>query len=182
MAEQKKSNTYLILGVIGAGVTGILCICLGAMLVINANIVLDTSLLPITQTTASSLSLRDALEQEVSDDRLELIARLGWPDSFTMSILNIDGAEVRCETWRYNQFDTRVDFVDGEIAWTMEIETAPAGTIFPVWYYPLDFESGMTTADAARMVEISSPTGQKPSSIDLSSAADIDLLGGVVME
>jgi hypothetical protein len=98
-----------------------------------------------------------------------------------MSILSIDGAEVRCETWRYNQFGTRVDFVDGEIAWTMEIETAPAGTIFPAWYYPLDFESGMTTADAARMVEISSPTGQKPLSIDLSSAADMDLQGGVVM-
>ena len=154
--------------------------CVGVILAINASSVPNTSAPPITQATAPSLSLQEALAQEISDDRLELIARLGWPDSFTISILNVDGTEVRCETWRYNQFGTRVDFVDGEIAWTMEIEKAPAGTIFPAWYYPLDFESGMSATDAARMAEISAPSGQKPVSIDLSSAGQ-DLQGGVVI-
>ncbi|MBE0697678.1 MAG: hypothetical protein IH586_12220 [Anaerolineaceae bacterium] len=176
LPEKKKSNTCLILAVIGAGLATMICICVGAVLVINAG----SFSKPSPTSTSQSLSLDEALAQETSDDRLELIARLGWPDSFTITIQTIEGVEVRCETWRYYQYATRVDFVDGEIAWTMEIDPAPEGAIFPAWYYPLDFENGMSPADAARMAAISAPTGEETQTIDLSSAGE-DLQDAVIM-
>ncbi len=118
-----------------------------------------------------------ALAAAVVDDRLEVLATLGRPDAFDISFVAVEGGQVRMESWRYYQYATRVDFVDGEAVWTMEIEPAPDGTLFAAWYDPLAFEAGMTGAEAAEVIAAASPAGAAPERIDL-AAGNEDLTGG----
>ena len=104
-------------------------------------------------------------------------ATLGRPDAFDISFVAVEGGQVRMESWRYYQFGTRVDFVDGEAVWTMEIEPAPAGTLFAAWYDPTDFEAGMSGAEASRVIAAASPAGAAPERIDLAEGGE-DLAGG----
>jgi hypothetical protein len=130
--------------------------------------------------TAVDLELQEALAAEVVDDRPEVLGYLGRPDAFTISIVTVENVNVRMESWRYYQFGTRVDFVDGEAAWTMEIDPAPDGAIFPAWFDPLAFQEGMTAAEAARAAAAASPADAEPEMIDLASGGE-DLIGGVFL-
>jgi hypothetical protein len=121
--------------------------------------------------------LRAALAAEIVDDRPGVLAALGRPDAFDISVLEVEGGAVRLESWRYYQFGTRVDFVDGETVWTIEIDPLPDGTLFAAWYNPLDFETGMSAADASRVIAAASPAGATPERIDLSTGGE-DLAGG----
>ena len=114
------------------------------------------------------------------DDRPGVLDYLGPPDAFDISFVEVDGIEVRMESWRYDQFLTRVDFVDGEAVWTMEIEPVPDGTLFAAWYDPLAFEAGMSEADISQLVTAASPAGMEPQRIDLSEGGE-DLAGGTVL-
>ena len=111
------------------------------------------------------------------DDRPGVHATLGRPDAFDISIVAVEGGQVRMESWRYYQFGTRVDFVDGEAVWTMEIEPAPDGTLFAAWYDPMDFEVGMSGAEASEVIAAASPAGAAPERIDLAEGGE-DLAGG----
>ena len=121
--------------------------------------------------------LQAALAAEVVDDRPGVLATLGRPDAFDISFVAVEGGQVRMESWRYYQFGTRVDFVDGEAVWTMEIEPVPAGTLFAAWYDPMDFEAGMSAAEASRVIAAASPAGAAPERIDLAEGGE-DLAGG----
>jgi len=114
----------------------------------------------------------------VVDDRPEVLGYLGRPDAFTISIVVAENVNVRMESWRYYQFGTRVDFVDGEAAWTMEIDPAPDGAIFPAWFDPRAFQEGMTTAEAARAAAAASPAGAEPEMIHVASGGE-ELEGSV---
>jgi hypothetical protein len=133
-----------------------------------------------TPTTPSDLDLEAALTAEVVDDRPEVLEYLGRPDAFSISIVEVEGVKVRMESWRYYQFGTRVDFVDGEAVWTIEIEPMPDGTIFAAWYDPLTFEVGMTGVEASQVAAAASPAGTVPEMIDLSDGGE-DLVGGVAL-
>ena len=74
------------------------------------------------------------------------------------------------ESWRYYQYATRVDFVDGEAVWTAEIEPMPDGTLFAAWYNPLDFEAGMSAELASQVASAASPASTTLERIDLSPA------------
>jgi hypothetical protein len=124
--------------------------------------------------------LIEALNAEVVDDRPEIMEFLGVPDAFDISIVEVEGVKVRLESWRYYQFGTRVDFVDGEAVWTVEIEPLPDGTICAAWYDPLAFEIGMTAAEAIQLASAASPAGFVPELVDLSEGGE-DLLGGSVL-
>lgn len=124
--------------------------------------------------------LQAALRAEVVDDRPEVLATLGRPDAFDISIVLVEGGKVRMESWRYYQFGTRVDFVDGEAIWTVAIEPLPDGTLFAAWYDPLAFETGMTGAEIAQMVAAASPAGAAALVIDLSAGGE-DLAGGTAL-
>jgi hypothetical protein len=124
--------------------------------------------------------LAAALTAEVVDDRPAVLDYLGRPDAFTISIVLVEGVEVRMESWRYYQFGTRVDFVDGEAVWTTEIDPVPDGTILAAWYDPLAFEVGMTGAEASQIAAAASPTGFELERIDLASGGE-DLAGGVAL-
>jgi hypothetical protein len=124
--------------------------------------------------------LTDALAGDVGDDRSEVLAYLGRPDAFNISIVTVDGVPVKMESWHYYQFGTRVDFVDGAAMWTIEIEPLPEGTILPAWYDPLAFEVGMSEEEATRIVTSASPAGAEPEMIDLSPGGK-DLAGGTAL-
>lgn len=142
---------------------------------------LARQIMPATLDDADDLAdindLSAALAAEIVDDRPEVMAYLGRPDAFDISIIQVDEGVVRMESWRYYQFGTRVDFVDGEAVWTIEIEPMPEGTIFAAWYDPLAFETGMTGAEASQVVSAASPAGAAPQLIDLAEGGD-DLTGG----
>lgn len=121
--------------------------------------------------------LQAALNSEVADDRPGVLEQLGRPDAFDISVVMVEGVQVRMESWRYYQFGTRVDFCDGEAVWTMDIEPMPDGTIFAAWYDPLAFKAGMTADEASREAAAASPVGFQPELIDLSEGGE-DLAGG----
>ncbi|HEX9796380.1 MAG TPA: FHA domain-containing protein [Anaerolineales bacterium] len=125
-------------------------------------------------------TLEDALADESIDDRQEVLGYLGLPDAFTISQVVVDGVPLRMETWRYHDFGLRVDFVEGEVAWTIDIEPVPEDTIFAAWYNPLEFELGMSPSEAARVATAASPAGMTPESIDLAEGGD-DLAGASML-
>jgi hypothetical protein len=133
---------------------------------------------PQANTPAAESSTLDTLEGE--DDRPGILGYLGRPDAFTISLTLVDGAIVRTENWRYYQFGTRVDFVDGIAVWTIDIEPMPDGTMFAAWYDPLAFETGMTESEVAALVAGASPAGEAPTRLALDEGG-ADLEGGVVL-
>ncbi len=138
----------------------------------------DAATIPADETLEfSPEQLEAAFSAPVVDDRPEVLSFLGQPDAFTISIVAVEDTEVRMESWRYYQFGTRVDFVDGEAALTIEIAPAPDGAIFPAWFDPLAFRAGMTAAEAAGVAADASPAGAQVESIDLAPGGE-DLAGG----
>jgi pSer/pThr/pTyr-binding forkhead associated (FHA) protein len=127
-----------------------------------------------------SYSLEEVLQEDVVDDRPGVIGYLGRPDAFTISAITMEGVPVRVETWRYFAFEMRVDFVDGEATWTMDIEPAPEDSILPAWYDPLAFELGMSPSEVAVVAASASPAGQTPEAIDLSEGGE-DLVGSTML-
>jgi hypothetical protein len=124
--------------------------------------------------------LEAALAAETVDDRPGVLDYLGPPDAFDIAIVQVEGGTVRKESWRYYQYATRVDFVDGEAVLTMEIEPMPEGTLFAAWYEPLAFEEGMTGAEVASVAASASPAGKEPETLDLSEGGE-DLTGGTAL-
>jgi hypothetical protein len=121
-----------------------------------------------------------ALAAETVDDRPGVLAYLGPPDAFDIAIVQVEGGTVRKESWRYYQYATRVDFVDGEAVLTMAIDPMPDGTLFAAWYDPLAFETGMTGDEVSLATAAASPAGMEPEAIDLAAGGD-DLAGGTAL-
>jgi pSer/pThr/pTyr-binding forkhead associated (FHA) protein len=121
-----------------------------------------------------------ALSVPMDDERPQIFENLGRPDEFDIVVVEVEGGQVRRESWYYYGFGTRVDFVDGVIVWTIDLEPAPQGTIFPAWYDPTEFETGLTIEAATTLVAAASPLGTTPEIIDLSEAGE-DLVGGVML-
>lgn len=117
---------------------------------------------------------------EAVDDRPGVIDYLGRPDAFDISIVEVEGELVRMESWRYYQFGIRVDFVDGEALWTMDIDPMPEGTIFAAWYDPLTFKTNMPKDQVIQLVTAASPAGFEPEEIDLGEGGE-DLVGGTAL-
>ena len=130
-----------------------------------------------TSTEISSEDLIEALTGEVTDHRPEVYAALGRPDAFDIAIVEVAGVPVRQESWRYYQYGTQVDFVDGSALWVTEIDPLPEGTIFPAWYDPLAFYDGITGTVAVQVAAGASPASTIPQRIDLSAGGE-DLAGG----
>jgi hypothetical protein len=131
-----------------------------------------------TPYTREDLAL--ALAMPTVDERPDILAKFGPPDEFEISIVQVEGGQVRMEAWRYYGYGTRVDFVDGEIIWTIDLEPGPAQSIFPAWYDPTAFETGMALDDARDVLTSASPAGFAPEEIDLSEGGE-DLAGAVLL-
>lgn len=174
--DEKKRSPLLFVG-IGCGVLVILAICgFVAVFLLKQVGVFDNlfngfDLFPGSG-SIPEYSLPEVLAEETVDDRPGVISYLGLPDAFTISEIMLDGTPVRVETWRYFAFGTRVDYIDGEATWTMDIDPAPEDSILPAWYDPLAFELGMSQSEVARIAAAASPAGMTPEWIDLADAGE----------
>ena len=129
---------------------------------------------------ATAPDLQAALDAERVDDRPQVLAYLGRPDTFDISLVEVEGGRVRLESWRYFQYGTRIDFVDGEAVLTAEIEPMPDGTLFAAWYDPLTFGDGMSADEAIQTVAAASPAGAAPQRFELAEGGE-ELAGGALL-
>ena len=98
------------------------------------------------------ISLDEIMAVPSVDERTDTLEYLGAPDAFTLQWQEFQGQIVRWEEWSYFDFDSRFDFVDGVLLWTLDIDPAPSGSIYAHLFNPLDFEFGMTMAEAQRIL------------------------------
>lgn len=164
----------------GCGALFVLSLCACATIFVLASLGSGDSSLSSSSSSSATLDLASALAVKTPDERAEVLARLGLPDAFMISDQAVTGGNVRCESWHYNQFGLRVDFVDGQIAWTVDADVPSPGGIYPAWYNPLDFEIGMSQELAASLVTSRSPAGSKPQAIDLAEGGE-DLVGTTML-
>jgi hypothetical protein len=128
--------------------------------------------------TTEDLAL--ALAMPTEDQRPEILANFGPPDEFEISIVQVEGGQVRREVWRYYGYGTRIDFVDGEVVWTIDLDPGSTQAVFPAWYDPTTFETGMTINEARDVLIAGSPASFAPEEIDLTEGGE-DLAGGVML-
>lgn len=120
-----------------------------------------------------AMSLAEALDTSLEDRRGRVLESLGAPDTFTITFQELDGTVVRSEHWSYHDYGSRIDFVDGEILWTVELEPVPDGSIYAHWYDPLAFRGFMSEAEVGALLSY-----QQLTRIDL---AEGDIPGGRVL-
>jgi hypothetical protein len=184
IAKAKSPRKRIFYGcgiVVGATV----CLCLAATAMVAffypgglteaANRILGSATVGFTE---EDLAL--ALSVPLVDERPQVLENLGRPDEFDIAVIDVEGGQVRRESWYYYGFGTRVDFVDGTIVWIIDLDPAPEGAIFPAWYDPAAFTSGMPIEAASNAVAAASPAGVVPEAIDLSEGGE-DLAGGVLL-
>jgi hypothetical protein len=129
-----------------------------------------------------SPQLVDAVATPSVDRRPEIRAMVGPPDSFTIWVDEIEGTTVRFESWSYHDLLTRFDFVDGELLWTVELESLPDGALYPLFYAPEEFEPLMTLEAARTLLQNASPD-MDVVELDLAGGEDPDpaLVGGTAL-
>lgn len=122
----------------------------------------------------NSVDLDEAIaaSETFVDDRTAVLERLGAPDSFQITLDEVEGILVRFESWSYHDLGTRIDFVDGAVAWNIEIDNLPDGSLLPIWYSPSDFELLMAFGEAQAVATDLSPADQTPTTIDLSGGGE----------
>jgi hypothetical protein len=98
------------------------------------------------------ISLDEVMAVPSVDERPDTLELLGAPDAFTLQWQELQDQYVRWEEWSYFDFESRFDFVDGVLLWTLDIDPAPSGSIYAHVFNPLEFEVGMTMAEVQRML------------------------------
>jgi hypothetical protein len=95
----------------------------------------------------AGISFEEALAVPSEDQRPNILDQLGPPDAFTLEWQELEGELVRWEEWSYFDFQSRFDFVDGELLWTLDLDPAPSGSIYAHAIDPLAFNAGMSVAE-----------------------------------
>lgn len=108
----------------------------------------------VTQVTAADIDNAELAELkatyvdvESQDRRPALLAELGGPDAFVITVDEIAGTVSRFESWSYFAEGTQIDLVDGEVLWDVAIEVLPDGTWLPLMYDPREFTMLASKAD-----------------------------------
>lgn len=122
---------------------------------------------------SEQMTLEEALAVPPEDRRPTVLEEMGAPDTFTIQFQELEGETVRFESWSYFDFQSRFDFVDGELLWTADLEPLPDGSLFPHYYHPADFQAGMTADEVRELLG-----GRELLEIDL---AEGDIPGGLGM-
>ena len=120
---------------------------------------------------SEEMTLEEALQVTPEDRRPTVLEEMGAPDTFTIHFQTLEGETVRFESWSYFDFQSRFDFVDGELLWTADLEPLPDGSLFPHYYQPDDFQAGMTVDEVRDQLD-----GKELLEIDL---AEGDISGGL---
>lgn len=121
-------------------------------------------------------SLAEAMEVTLEDQRPDVRGVLGEPDAFRIALVPVEGGVVRHETWDYVELETRIDFVDGQIVLTADLEPVADGAWYPIHVDPSDFEAGMSPDDVRERL-----AGVELEELDLAEATGANgtaLVGG----
>ncbi|MFN2273938.1 MAG: hypothetical protein ACK2TX_03725, partial [Anaerolineales bacterium] len=100
----------------------------------------------------TEMSLEEALAVPAEDRRPTVLEEMGAPDAFTIRFEALEGQVVRWEEWSYFDFNARFDFVDGELLWTVDLESVPEDTLYAHFYDPLEFEASMSEAQVRALL------------------------------
>lgn len=133
---------------------------------------------PASQPMASSgleqdMTLEEALAILPDDHRPQVLKQMGPPDIFRITFTTIDSQPVRQEEWSYLDDNTRFDFIDGTLVWSLALEPMPEGYLAAPQYDPLSFTPGMTPTEVQAMLE-----SQELLQVDM---AESGVPGGLVM-
>lgn len=97
-------------------------------------------------TTQWFTDLEETPAGNYSEDQIEIVNRLGPPESFTIMICALDEESdevVKTEIWNYYSMQSRFVFTDGKLIMTEEIEAIDENAIMPK-YTPDRFVYGMS--------------------------------------
>ena len=85
------------------------------------------------------VGIDDVAGIESVDRRSEVLALVGGPDAFVISLDEVGGEVSRLESWSYYEAESQIDFIDGEILWDVEIDDVPDGMLLPLGFTPTEF-------------------------------------------
>jgi len=102
---------------------------------------------------ADPIGVEDVAGFESIDRRGELLAELGGPDAFVITVDEIGGEVVRFESWSYYEATSQIDLVDGEILWDIEIDDVPDGMLLPLTFSPMEFTMLSSVDDVLGVLE-----------------------------
>ena len=100
----------------------------------------------------AGISFEEALAVPSEDQRPGILDQLGPPDAFTLEWQELEGEPVRWEEWSYFDFESRFDFVDGELLWTLDLEPASDGSFYAHAFDPTAFNFGMSLTEIEAML------------------------------
>ncbi|MGA2505364.1 MAG: hypothetical protein ABSG01_14875 [Anaerolineales bacterium] len=119
------------------------------------------------------MTLDQSLAVAPRDDRPEILARMGRPDSFRITFETLNSKGVRYEEWSYFDDQTCLDFMDGTLVSTVKLDPLPDGSIFASDFDPQSFQAGMSVDEVKALLP-----DQQFMEVD---AADVGVPGGSVM-
>jgi hypothetical protein len=120
-----------------------------------------------------NMTLDQSLAVAPRDDRPEILARMGRPDSFRITFETLNSKGVRYEEWSYFDDQTCLDFMDGTLVSTVKLDPLPDGSIFASDFDPQSFQAGMSVDEVKALLP-----DQQFMEVD---AADVGVPGGSVM-
>jgi hypothetical protein len=159
----------------GAG----LVLTLATVLTLGAGCGGDEATEPAASGAPEPPDLATAMAVELDDQRPDILATLGGPDAFRLAFVPVEGGTVRHEIWDYLELGTRLEFVDGELVFTTELEPPEDGAWYPVHLAPSEFAAGMSPEDVREQL-----AGVDLEEVDLSEATGeggLALVGGQVL-
>jgi hypothetical protein len=81
-----------------------------------------------------------------------VLEKMGAPDAFSIRFEIVEDQVVRWETWSYFDYESAMDFVDGELLWTMDLEPVPDGSLYAHYYNPEDFYAHMSVDEVRALL------------------------------
>jgi hypothetical protein len=91
-----------------------------------------------------AMTLEQALATPLEDDRQQILEQMGPPDVFKITLQELNGQHIRQEEWSYFDDQTRFDFVNGALLWTITISPAADMSLNASTYNPMSFTDAMT--------------------------------------
>jgi hypothetical protein len=120
-----------------------------------------------------SMTLDQALAVPPRDDRPEILGQMGQPDAFRITFETLNSSRVRYEEWSYFDDQTRLDFMDGTLVATVQLDPLPDGSIFASDFDPQSFQAKMSVEDVKALFP-----DQQLLEVD---ATQVGVPGGLVM-
>ena len=100
-----------------------------------------------------AMTFEQALTMTLDDNRPQVLEKMGPPDVFRITFQKLNGTRVRQEEWSYFDDQTRFDFINGGLLWTIETNSVPDMSLNASTYNPLNFTDGMTVEEVQTLLK-----------------------------